>query len=188
MAIPTDWMDRGHARPASGRTPVADTTLRYTAEPGVADTGTTTLDRLWWIGTAAQIFSRMPRAPGGGEGSAPQQNEQLADKLIATFGPVSGNFRQLGKMFGLDSGTKDDLRERVAANLAEIARPAVDAWLQPRAAPSIAEQSVEDEIPMGAPAVAPPPQALKKRPAGFYLTESRCIHHQRFKPHGLPRR
>src|SRR5262249_32917044 len=77
------------------------------------------------------------------------------------------------------------LRDRVAADLAAIATPAANAWI---AAPSqlrVYEQSSPaTEVPAAAPVVTPPPQALKRRPTGYYPSESQCIHDRRFSNDG----
>jgi hypothetical protein len=178
---------RGRVRDPSGRLTSGDES-RNIGEPGITDSPAATLGRSWWIGTAASIFSRLPGAPGAGEGSTPEQNAALAEKLMTIFGPVGENSRRLGKMFGVDSGEKSTLRERVAANLAAITAPTVDAWRSApvaAAAPPIREHAIDvEDIGFAGAGVTPPPQALKRRPIGSYPSESKCIHDRRFKNEG----
>jgi hypothetical protein len=184
-----DELERDRLRDPSGR-PTSGDAARNIGEPGIADSPAATLDRSWWIGTAASIFSRLPGAPGAGEGSSPEQNVALAEKLMTIFGPIAENSRRLGKMFGVDSGEKGALRERLAASLSAIAAPAVDAWRSapaaaPAAPPPVREQTIEiEDIGFAGAGVTAPPQALKRRPTGSYPSESKCIHDRRFKNEG----
>lgn len=160
-------------------------TARDIGEPGISESEATQLTVGWWIGTAAEIFRRMPRAPGAGEGSRLEQDMGLAGQLMSCLGSLATNSLLLGSVFGVPSGNKAELRDAVAAALARIATPALSAWssISSQRAPLDVTFKV-DQIGMPGPQVAAPPVALKRKPTGHYPSESKCIHASDFSDSG----
>jgi hypothetical protein len=158
--------------------------VRDIGEPGTGDSQATRLDADWWAGTALAIFSRLPRAQGAGGGSTLEQNQGLANQLMACFGSLATDSSLLGMAFGVPAGSKVELREAVAAALARLTAPSVIAMSSGVSAAPRPQADTEfgaASVPAGP---APSPLSVNGKTSGHYPEESRCIHGKPFSNDG----